>query len=142
MTVPEPRPEGRRAPALLAWPIVAALGIALATLPHLVRWWLVGDPTYFADGDGLLYHTWLREALFRGHPWMVDGVHDGRPPMMHPSLLLVPPALVAHALGGTPFLLGLVARTIAVEERQPVIATDMRRWRRSASARGYSLRMR
>lgn len=113
MTVPEPRPERRRAPALIAWSVVAAFGIALATLPHLVRWWSTGDPTFFADGDGLLYHTWLREALFRGHPWMVDGVHDGRPPMMHPSLLLVPPALIAHALGGTPFLLGLVIRTMA-----------------------------
>ena len=84
---------------LLAAPALAALGAALALLPHADALARTGDWSYVADGDQLLYMAWSRGAVLRGEPRLVDAVHPRGGPMMHPWAVFVPPALIAHALG-------------------------------------------
>ena len=79
-------------------------------MPHLVR---RGDPTYIADGDALLYLAWSRDIVRHGGVAMTDAIHRPSGPMMHPGLLFVPPAWIAHALGLGMTGLGIVWRLLA-----------------------------
>jgi hypothetical protein len=80
---------------------LVVLGVGLATLPHAALWLRTGTPAYLPDSDGLLYLAWSRAAVRHGAWHLTDAVHppgqDG--PMMHPWLLFIPPALLAHGLG-------------------------------------------
>lgn len=96
----EPRTETARNP--YRWLAVAALmlwGSLLAALPHFANWMRSGDGTYIADADQLLYMAWSRAAVIHGAWRLTDAVHAESGPMMHPAVLFVPPALLAHALG-------------------------------------------
>jgi hypothetical protein len=88
---------------------LALAGALLAVLPHAIAWVRTGDPAYLPDADAFLYLAWSRDAVRHGAWQLSDGVHrpgeDG--PMMHPWLLFIPPALLAHGLG-----LGMVGTSV------------------------------
>ena len=117
MTAPTP-PPAPEAPAAAerAWPWVVALaaaGAVLSVLPHLVRLATTGEGSYVADGDGLLYLAWSRDVVRHGSLTLTDAIHRPSGPMMHPWLLFVPPALIAHVLGLGAAGLGVVWRLLA-----------------------------
>ena len=118
MNVPPPPTTDDGPPGRLdrAWPwlvALAAAGAALAVMPHLIRGMRTGDPTYIADGDALLYLAWSRDIVRHGSVTMTDAIRRPSGPMMHPGLLFVPPAWVAHALGLGMTGLGVVWRLLA-----------------------------
>lgn len=97
----------------LVGPIALALaGATLALLPHLLNLWNRGDAVYIADGDQLLYTAWSRDAVLDGAWHLSDAVHPVVGPMMHPWLLFVPVARLAHALGADTLSLPLFWRAI------------------------------
>ncbi len=98
-----------------AWPYVVVLvlaGMLLSVWPHVVNLVRSGDASYIADGDGLLYIAWSRDALHHGVWSMTDAVHRPSGPMMHAWPLFVPQALVGHWLGGSVTMLGIVWRAL------------------------------
>lgn len=97
---------------------LAALGILLATLPHLA-WSTAATAAspersfaYLADRDQLYYMTWSRSALLHGTPSLIDAVHHPTGPTMHPWLLFVPQAWLGHALGLSPDSLPILWRIL------------------------------
>ncbi len=95
------RSAGERIRLAVRLTILALAGALLAALPHAIAWVRTGDPTYLPDSDAFLYLAWSRDAVRHGAWQLSDAVHrpgeDG--PMMHPWLLFIPPALLAHGLG-------------------------------------------
>ena len=89
-----------------------ASGVLLSVLPHLAAWIATGDAFYVPDGDGLLYLAWSRDIVRRGSSALTDAVHRPSGPMMHPWLLFVPPALIAHWSGLGMTGLGIVWRIL------------------------------
>ena len=91
------RPETRSLFSIQAGPAaLAAAGALLAVLPHLVNLFQRDSLEYLADGDQLLYMGWSRDAALKGTNSLVDAVHSKSGPMMHPWLLFIPEAWVAH----------------------------------------------
>jgi hypothetical protein len=91
---------------------LAATGMLLATLPHLIGLASTGDAGYIADGDGLLYHSWSRDIVRHGRLAMTDAIHRPSGPMMHPWVLFVPAGLLAHVLGVGATGLGIIWRLL------------------------------
>jgi hypothetical protein len=116
-TTPDREPEGTPVRRGRAWPYLIALttvGMLLSVLPHLINAARSsGDPAYIADGDGLLYLAWSREVVLDGGWSMTDAVHRPSGPMMHPWILFVPAARLAHSLGLGMTGLGIVWRLLA-----------------------------
>lgn len=108
-----PRRRGFSASLWAGVVLLAVGGALLVALPHLIRLDRGGDPVYIADMDDLLYLVWSRDATIYGRPHLVDGVLKPSGPMMHPWLMFVPPALLAHVLGDGPTAIGPVWRVLA-----------------------------
>jgi hypothetical protein len=101
-----------------AWLIVGLLllaiaGSSLAALPHAIAWSRSGDATYIADGDGLLYLAWSRDAVLGSEDRLGDAIHSSSGPMMHPWLPFVPLARLARDLGLGMSGLGVVWRVVS-----------------------------
>jgi hypothetical protein len=114
MTEPTPPdlPDDRRERAWPWWLALAAAGMLLTTLPHLIGLARSGDAGYIADGDGLLYLSWSRDIVRHGSLAMTDAIHRPSGPMMHPWVLFVPTALAAHVLGLGVTGLGVIWRLV------------------------------
>ena len=113
---PPPPPEDQSGRRGAAWPWLAALaaaGAILSAMPHLVQYARTSDPTYIADGDGLLYLAWLCDIVRHGSVALTDAVRRPSGPMMHPWILFVPPAWITHIAGLGMRGLGIVWRLIA-----------------------------
>jgi hypothetical protein len=85
----------------------------LSTLPHIINWFRDGEAGYIADADGLLYLAWSRDIVRHGSLSMTDAIHRPSGPMMHAWILFVPEGWLAHLLGGTMTILGIVWRVLA-----------------------------
>ena len=87
-------------PSRWSGPLSLALaGASLAALPHLIQLFQTESLEYLADGDQLLYMGWSRRAVLKGGLSLADAVHPKSGPMMHPWLIFIPEAWLAHVFG-------------------------------------------
>jgi hypothetical protein len=91
-----------------------AVGVLLATLPHLLWWPTLGAPVWIADYDDLGVYLTLGGHAYQSHPWTLDDpilVEGGA--SIYPWLQMVPGVLVARLLGLGPLGVNLVWRAWA-----------------------------
>ena len=93
---------------------IVVVGVLIATLPHLLAWSRVGDPTWISDNDDKFYLAVGGQA-YDNHPtWLSDPVRsatDG--PSLYKPLPLVPGVLAAKASGLGPGTIGFFWRVFA-----------------------------
>ncbi len=95
---------------VLAALFCAFYGLTLILLPHLLWWPKLGEPTYIADHDDLLYLSITSQAYFNHPTYLSDPalVEGGK--THFPDFQFVPAILIAKALNLGPTGIDLVLR--------------------------------
>jgi hypothetical protein len=79
---------------------LALFGVCLQLLPHGVRWWNSGDPTWLSDTDELVPYGQIISHSYHQHPWKLgDPAQPQGGASMYPWLQFSPFVLLAKALG-------------------------------------------
>ena len=96
-----------RAAAALA----LAIGVAMATMPHLAWWPSLGEPAYIADYDELVPYLGMASRAYHEHPTYLSDVFRAEDRgSIYPGVQIIPGILAARLLGAGPMRIGLFWR--------------------------------